>query len=160
LFPFQSDDTYMKLTFHKKINKKITRQKAHDEWETTDEICTSCKICMVGQLGVNMYVQYCICVASFWVYIITCTMCCDGMMISCYVFIQNFHPIIFHLNLIIQNCIFLSCVHFQCHSPSKSHQKPMISFHNLQKKTWIFLWDKEHCLGGALFFVWGIMWVH
>jgi hypothetical protein len=43
----------MKLTSHKKFSKKITPQKVHDGWENTDEICTSCKICMVGQLGVK-----------------------------------------------------------------------------------------------------------
>ena len=43
----------MKLTSYKKSSKNSTPRKMHDGGETKGEICTSCKICMVGQLGVK-----------------------------------------------------------------------------------------------------------
>lgn len=40
----------MKLTSHKKFNIFFTLQKVHDGWKNKVCFCTTCKICMIGQL--------------------------------------------------------------------------------------------------------------
>jgi hypothetical protein len=55
------------LTTYKIYGKKIALQKVHDGWENRLQICPSCKICMVGQLGVKRFDEIIVCLI-FWLF--------------------------------------------------------------------------------------------